>query len=77
MLLDELFSPKEKVNKDTLELTIELGVVAMKAILDELNHLKKETKNYVSSLNGDKSWKNTSQADHEATMGKFAMNDPL
>ena len=38
--------------------------------------MKKATAAHLSSLEGEFSWGNTSMEDHEAAMGKFAVNDP-
>lgn len=75
MLHNELFFPTRKENIETKSLVEELGVIAAKAIVKELCDTKKETSQYLSSINGPYSWKNTPPNIQKALLGKNATND--
>ncbi len=74
-LREELFHPQQAVNQATRDMTIRLGRIAVETILRELRDPKKATSNYLSSVNGEYSWENTSTEDHEALKDRVANND--
>lgn len=72
----ELFHPTDEDNKDSTEVSIELGALAATTILTELRDPKKATSRHLTSTDGKLSWGNTSIEEHTASMRKIAVNDP-
>jgi hypothetical protein len=72
----ELFHPTDEDNKDSTEVSIELGALAATTILTELRDPKKATSRHLTSTDGKLSWGNTSIEEHTASMRKMAVNDP-
>ena len=60
-------------NEDTNELVKEMGVIACKTVMKEFRNTKKAT--YESFGDGDRSWANTTQEEHEHAKGAMATND--
>ena len=42
----------------------------------EKSEIQKASSDYLSKMDGKFSWKNTSDGDHKAGLGKIAVNDP-
>ena len=76
LLRDELFSPTQDSNIESNNATKEYSTILMTAMLRELKDPPKVTSRYLSSIGGECSWANTSDADHNALKGKMAVNDP-
>ena len=76
VLRHELFEPGEEANAATDALTATLGAIAAEGLLEELRDVKKATAAHLSSMEGELSWGATSDDQHEAAMGKMAVNDP-
>jgi hypothetical protein len=72
----ELFYPDREENKDTTCLVTKMAVEVAQCLLKELRDPKKATSDYLSSNNGEFSWGNTTEDDHESCLGKMATNDP-
>ena len=60
---------------ETNDLTIDMAMLAAKCILKELRDPKKETSDYLSSVDGNFSWANTTEETHKNLIGTFATND--
>ena len=45
-------------------------------LLEELSDPKKATSDYLSVIGGKFSWGETTEQEHNACLGKLAMNDP-
>ena len=56
---------------------VTLGSISARAILREIRDPKKDTSDHLSTVDGKFSWKNTSDGDHKAGLGKIAVNDPV
>ena len=76
MLRNELFSPRLDTNRETNSFAEIIGRVAAEAMLSELRDPHKVTSKYLSSLDGERSWKNTPLDIHRALLGKYGVNDP-
>ena len=74
-IIDELFDPKKISNMETNDLTIDMAMLAAKCILKELRDPKKATSDYLSSVDGNFSWANTTEETHKNLIGTFATNN--
>lgn len=72
----ELFYPEREASKETSVYMKELGEVAASAFLRELRDPRKVTHQYLTSQNGRKCWRNTSEAEKKKAVGIRAVNDP-
>jgi hypothetical protein len=77
LLNAEIFYPKRQENKDSTPTVIEMAQTidaptAKKEIVDP----KKALGNYASVVAGKYSWDKTTEAEHVASIGKDATNDP-
>ena len=75
-LRDELFSETSEVNEEIVEITSSLGSVAAAALLKELRDTTKATSDHLSRVSGKFSWGSTSADEHQACLGKIAVDDP-
>ena len=55
----ELFSPAIITNKESSTTAVELGVIAVNTLLVELQDTRKATSTYLSSMQGEYCWGNT------------------
>ena len=74
-VVEEAFEPKNRTNKRCGKRVIELGTIAMKAILKELLDEKKATHKYLSHYGLPSSWKGCPDTVKRATLGLEATND--
>ena len=76
VLKAELFFPQRDENKETTETVKTMAVEVADCIVTELRDPKKVTSSYLSDLDGEFSWGNTSDEEHVLGMGMMATNDP-
>ena len=74
-IIDKLFNPKQASNMETNDLTIDMAMLAANCILKELRDPKKATSDYLSSVDRNFSWANTTEETHKNLIGTFATND--
>ena len=72
----ELFPPTIITNKASSTTAVELGIIAVNALLVELQDTRKATSKYLSSIQGEYCWENTPSEDCVAGLQKMAVNDP-
>ena len=75
LLKAELFYPSRKENVATNETVQKMAVEMATCFLIELRDPKKATSDYLTSAEGKFSWGYTTEADHNALIGKMATND--
>ena len=76
MINCELFYPDREENKETTDLVIKMAVETAIFLLKELRDPKKATSDYLSSEDGEFSWGQTTDEEHQNCLGKMATNDP-
>ena len=74
-LRSQLFDPYKEENIDTKEIVLEMAKVASQVWLDEMRNTSKTIHHYLSSIEGEKAWKNTTPEEHLKLLGTFATND--
>ena len=74
-VIAEVFTPKNARNKESRGITIELALVAVKAMLKELLDKKKASYKYLSCSGSEYSWEHCPKHIHKACLGKRATND--
>ena len=73
----ELFYPQRDENIETNYLVEEMSMTEVApAILKEFRDPKKALSDYVSAVDGKYSWQQTTEDEHQASLGKNATNDP-
>ena len=72
----ELFDPDRKENQDTTCLVNKMAVEMAQCLLEELRDPKKATSDYLTSEDGEFSWGNTTEDEHESCLGKMTTTDP-
>ena len=72
----ELFWPERDKNKQTTDMVLKMATEVAACMLKELRDPKKATSDYLSSEEGQFSWGATTNAEHHASLGKMATNDP-
>jgi hypothetical protein len=72
----ELFYPDRKENKATTETVTKMAVELANCFLKELRDPTKATSDYLSCVDGQFSWGQTTDEEHYACMGRMATNDP-
>ena len=75
VVIDELFYPEREENKETKDLVLKLAKEVALVWLRELRDPKKATSDYLSSIEGKYSWKNTTEEQHKKLLGTSATND--
>ena len=76
ILKAELFFPQREENKETTETAKIMAVEVADCIVTELRDPKKVTSSYLSDLDGEFSWGNTSDKEHILGMGMMTTTDP-
>ena len=74
-VVDELFYPERIENQDTTNLVLKLAKEVAFVWLEELRDPKKATADYLSSIDGQFSWKNTNKEQQKKLLGTSATND--
>ncbi len=75
LLIQELFYPERKENKDTKDLVIEMAVVAADSWMTEFTDPLKATSDYLTKAEGKYSKANFSEEEQTELLGTFATND--
>ena len=75
VIIDEIFYPEREENKETKDLVLKLAKEVALVWLRELRDPKKATSDYLSSIEGKYSWKNTTEEQHKKLLGTSATND--
>ena len=72
----ELFYPDRKENKATTSTVTKMAVELASCLREEFRDTKKATSDYLSCIDGEFSWGQTTDEEHHACIGKMATNDP-
>ena len=72
----EPFYPDRKENQDTTCLVNTMAVEVAQCLLKESRDPKKATSDYLTSEDGEFSWGNTTEDEHESCLGKMVTHDP-
>ena len=75
MLIKELFSPRDRDNKDSTPMLEKIGRIGIEALLGELENQKKATYKYLSMSESNFSFEHCPDATKDAMIGLMATND--
>ena len=75
-VINELFNPTNETNVDISIYMTEISVKPCEAFLKHLRNLKGTTQEHLSSVNGNLSWKNSSEECTHHAMNASVVNDP-
>ena len=74
-LVEELFAPQDRDNKDITPMLDTIGTISLKAMIKELEYKTKATYKYLSLSGSEYSWENFPETTKKAMLGKMATND--